>query len=155
MSREELSKRINSLFRRNAWEAARKLLEAERKKKPEDHWVLTQLGVTFYEEKRYRDALELFKKSLAIVNDCPLTLWNLAGALDALGNHSQAKEIYIWLLQAKTSPAARSVLGESGVGRFNQTRRIFPTRGLLPEPWREEGSRNLLSRVPGLLVSRR
>ncbi len=104
MRKDTLNKRINSLFQQNAWKEARKLLEIEHEKDSEDHWVVTQLGVTFYEEKKYRDALQLFRKSLEIVNDCPLTRWNLAGALDAVGDQSGAKEIYIWLLRAKTSP---------------------------------------------------
>ena len=98
------SDKINNLFRRCQWEKARDLLEKEREKDPENHWLLTQLGVTFYEQKRYDDALKLFGASLAIVAECPLTLWNLAGTLDSLGNHKGAIKIYAWLLQAKNSP---------------------------------------------------
>jgi len=66
--------------------------------------VLTQLGVIFYEQRRYQEALELFLTSRRIVSDCPLTLWNLAGALDALGKSAQAVRIYTWLLDSKKSP---------------------------------------------------
>jgi tetratricopeptide (TPR) repeat protein len=101
---EALSKRINDLFRREKWAAARELLESARRKAPEDHWLLTQLGVTFYEERKYKDALKLFLASSKIVPSCPLTLWNLAGALDSLGQHAAAKGIYAWLLESETSP---------------------------------------------------
>ena len=47
--------------------------------------------------------MRLFLASRAIVADCPLTLWNLAGALDALGNSVDAIRIYTWLLESKKS----------------------------------------------------
>lgn len=97
--------RINKLFAQGRWEAARKLLTSEHLQKPDDHWVLTQLGVTFYERGRYKEALKRFLKSRNLVPDCPLTLWNLAGALDALGQHSKAAKIYTSLLQSRATPA--------------------------------------------------
>src|SRR5262245_53861348 len=104
MARATFSDRINTLFEQEAWEEARRLLENKQAQDPESHWVLTQLGVTYYEERQYEEAKRLFEKSLKIVADCPLTLWNLAGALDALGKHSAAKRIYTWLLACKKSP---------------------------------------------------
>ena len=104
MAKETFSDRINRLFRENEWREARRLLEAERAKDPENHWILTQLGVTYYEQRRYKEALRLFLKSKAIVQDCPLTLWNLAGAHDALGKHRAAIDIYTWLLERAKSP---------------------------------------------------
>ncbi len=104
MSRNTLNNKVNLLFRQGKWAKARKLLEEEREKEPRDHWVVTQLGVTFYEEHRYQESLELFLASLQIVPDCPLTLWNAAGALDSLGRHSKAVLIYTWLLKADASP---------------------------------------------------
>jgi tetratricopeptide (TPR) repeat protein len=97
---------INDLFRREDWATARKLLKEELKKDPENHWLLTQLGVTFYEQRRYVQALKLIEASLKIKADCPLTLWNLAGTLDMLGKHRRAIEVFSWLLASKTSPAA-------------------------------------------------
>jgi tetratricopeptide (TPR) repeat protein len=66
--------------------------------------VLTQLGVTFYEQKRYEEALQLFLASLEIVPDCPLTLWNLAGTLDSLGKHTHAMRIFTGILRSNISP---------------------------------------------------
>jgi tetratricopeptide (TPR) repeat protein len=104
MAKANFSDRINDLFRQDEWEKARQLLERERQKDPHDHWLLTQLGVTFYEQKRYEESLQLFLASLRIVADCPLTLWHLAGTLDALGKHTDAWRIYTWLLESKRSP---------------------------------------------------
>ncbi len=99
MAQDRLSGKINNLFRREEWEKARGILEREREKRADDHWVVTQLGVTFYEQQRYQEALQLFLSSQKIVPDCPLTLWNLAGTLDALGQYTNAMQIYTWLLR--------------------------------------------------------
>ena len=104
MTGNDLNGKIDDLFERGEWHKARELLEKQRAKEPDNHWVLTQLGVTFYEQRRYAEALELFLASLRIVPDCPLTLWNLAGALDALGKSAAAVPIYIWLLESKKAP---------------------------------------------------
>jgi tetratricopeptide (TPR) repeat protein len=96
--------KIELLLEREQWKKARALLEKDRAKAPRDHWVLTQLGVTYYEERDYTAALELFLASLKIVPDCPLTLWNLAGTLDALGEPLDAIWIYTWLIEHKAAP---------------------------------------------------
>jgi tetratricopeptide (TPR) repeat protein len=105
MNTDRLNNTINDLFERGEWDKARRLLEKEREKDPQSHWLLTQLGVTFYEQRKYEKALQLFLDSRKIVDDCPLTLWNLAGTLDALGKHAGAVSIYTWLLQTNKSAA--------------------------------------------------
>jgi tetratricopeptide (TPR) repeat protein len=99
-----LTEKINCLFAKEEWGKARRLLQAELVKAPTDHWIVTQLGVTFYEQKRYEESLQLFRRSTQIVPDCPLTLWNLAGTFDATGDHANAIEIYTWLVNCTTSP---------------------------------------------------
>lgn len=106
MAKNSLNATIDLLFKKGRWPEARALLEKEREKQPNDHWVLTQLGVAFYEERRYSEALQLFLASQKIVPDCPLTLWNLAGALDALGNPAEAIRVYAWLLECKQTATA-------------------------------------------------
>jgi tetratricopeptide (TPR) repeat protein len=104
MARFDWGGRVNELFRRSKWDEARALLEKQREQEPANHWLLTQLGVTFYEQKRYKEALKLFRASRRILDDCPLTLWNLAGTLDALGEYEDAVRIYVWLLGSKRTP---------------------------------------------------
>jgi tetratricopeptide (TPR) repeat protein len=104
MNRDRLNDRVNELFRRDQWNEARKLLTQALAKDPENHWLLTQLGVTLYEQRRYKRALQIFQRSRRILADCPLTLWNLAGALDALGKSAEAARIFTWLLQSKITP---------------------------------------------------
>lgn len=103
MSSQELNDKIAHLFEVGDWSGARCVLEEQRQKDPSNHWVLTQLGVALYEQRRYREALRWFRKSLRIVDDCPLTLWNIAGALDALGKHTAAIRIYTRLLKSGVS----------------------------------------------------
>ena len=104
MTKAKLSNRIDHLFKGCEWEKARRLLATERNKEPENHWLLTQLGVTFYEQRRYEEALTLFVESRQIVADCPLTLWNLAGTLDAIADYPKAIQIYTWLVENESSP---------------------------------------------------
>jgi tetratricopeptide (TPR) repeat protein len=104
MKGSQVNGKVNKLFRRKEWSKARTILLGEQKKDPTNHWVLTQLGVTFYEQRQYQKALQLFLESQEIVPDCPLTLWNLAGTLDALGKPAEAVRIYRWLLQSDKSP---------------------------------------------------
>jgi tetratricopeptide (TPR) repeat protein len=99
-----LSDRVNALFQREAWKDAEGILERALKKAPDDHWLLTQLGAALYEQRRYRDALRHLESSLAIVPDCPLTLWHLAGTLDALDRPTEAVDLYLRLVRSTVSP---------------------------------------------------
>ena len=100
-----LTQKIEDSLGREEWERARKLIERELAVQPKDHWLLTQLGVTHYERGRYEESLTPLLASLEIVSDCPLTLWNLAGSLDALGKPDIAVGIYTWLLKSKKTSA--------------------------------------------------
>jgi hypothetical protein len=108
VSRMAVTKRnrlLEPLLERSEWAAARKLIQRELKKQPENHWLLTQLGVTYYEEGKYREALPIFLSSVRIVPDCPLILWNVAGTLDALGRPEDAIPIYTSLLRSTKTAA--------------------------------------------------
>jgi tetratricopeptide (TPR) repeat protein len=95
---------IDTLLQQEAWDEARQHIEKALAASPDNHWLLTQLGVTYYEQRQHREALRHFLNALEIVPDCPLTLWNLAGALDALDKPERAIPIYTWLLRSKKSP---------------------------------------------------
>ena len=94
MENDSLSDQINSLFEKEKWAEARKLLEEERKRTPQSHWVLDRLSVTYYEEKDYQKAMTLIKKAFAIAPRCPLVLWDYAGACAALGHAEEAIRKY-------------------------------------------------------------
>src|SRR5262245_1195750 len=95
--------KIESLIEKGEWQAAQELLERELARHPDNHWLLTQLAVALYEQKRYKEALPSLLASLDLVPDCPLTLWNLAGTLDSLGKPKSALPIYSWLLASDKS----------------------------------------------------
>ena len=103
MTNQESSDKVWELLQRGAYGSARKLLLRELKLDPTSHWVLTQIGVTYYEQRQYQTALRWFQKSRRILPCCPLTLWNVAGALDALGKHTAAIRIYTRLLKSEVS----------------------------------------------------
>ena len=68
VSGNKTNSKINGLIQRGQWEEARRLLERERDKEPTNHWVLTQLGVTFYEQRRHEEGSPTFSR---VVRDCP------------------------------------------------------------------------------------
>lgn len=105
-------KRINNLLERESWDPARRLIKAELRRAPNDHWLLTKLGSTFYEERSYRRALKLSKQALAIQPRCPLVLWNYACALDMLGRDKDAIKVLKKLLDRGERDIAYGECGE-------------------------------------------
>ena len=104
MAVSKIGDRVNDLFDREDWPIAEKILVAERKTFPNDHWVVTQLGVSIYEQQRYEEALETFRASESILPSCPLTRWNLAGALGALDHCEDAIRYYVGLIEDPATP---------------------------------------------------
>lgn len=94
---------LETLLDQERWSQARELIEIQLQSQPDNHWLLTQLASTYYEERQYRKSLSILKKSLSIVDDCPLTLWHFAGALSALGKHADAIACYKALIQSKVT----------------------------------------------------
>lgn len=95
---------LDRLLADGEWGAALRVIETELASDPDNHWLRTQLGVTHYEQRDYREALTQLLMSLDIVPDCPLTLWHVAGTLDALGKPAEAVPVYRWLIGNRTSP---------------------------------------------------
>jgi tetratricopeptide (TPR) repeat protein len=104
MKTPSVGERINDLIEKDQYDEARRLIEKELEKEPDSHWLLTQLGSTYYEQRQYKKALKWLLKSLDILDDCPLTLWHLAGTLEALEKPKAALRIYSWLLESRISP---------------------------------------------------
>ena len=100
------TKQINARLNKEDWPGARELIRAELRKDPHDHWLLTQLSTTYYEEKKYRHALTIVKKALAEMPTCPLVLWDYACTLDMLGQRRKAMAIYKKLLRTDVPESA-------------------------------------------------
>ncbi|CAN5181689.1 hypothetical protein BH11PLA2_BH11PLA2_07600 [soil metagenome] len=103
MATTRIEDRLDKALADERWPQARALILRELKTDPDNHWLLTQLGVTLYEEKRYSESLAVFESSLAIVDDCPLTQWNIGGALDMLGRPREAIRHYLWILNQNST----------------------------------------------------
>jgi tetratricopeptide (TPR) repeat protein len=105
---------IEKLIERQDWAGARRLIEIELQSSPEDHWFLTRLSSTYYEERDYLRALELTTRALEIAPECPLVLWDHAGTLEMLDRPREALSIYESLVCRGVDNLA---YGECGEGR--------------------------------------
>jgi len=105
---------IEQQIEREDWEGARRLIEIELQSKPDDHWYLTRLGSTYYEQREYQRALELSSRALEIAPLCPLVLWDHAGNLEMLDRPHEALSIYQRLVDRGVDNLA---YGECGEGR--------------------------------------
>src|SRR5438046_2067728 len=112
MARKTIGKQINDLLVAEEYAKARKLIEAELAEKPEDHWLLTRLGTTYYEEGKYAKALAIARRAHELAPRCPLVLWDLAGSLDMTGDEKAAVAIYRQLLQRGVKAVANDECGE-------------------------------------------
>src|SRR5437868_275163 len=110
--RMSLSQRINEYFNRQSWREARQLLFRAIKRHPDDHWLLSRLSTTYYEERDYLKALETSRRAAKLDSTCPLVLWDLAGALDAVGDKEQAIKIYEKLISRRIDGVANDECGE-------------------------------------------
>jgi len=107
-----LSRRINRHFAHGDYRRARTLLRGALRKKPKDHWLLTRLSATYYEERKYKTALRHSGRALKLAPRCPLVLWDYAGALDMLGNTQGAMRIWKRLLWRGEESIAYGECGE-------------------------------------------
>ena len=93
---------IETLIDAESWDLAETAIDEELVNDPDDHWLWCRLSAVRYEKRNYEDALKCAEKALSIVPDCPLGLWDQAGALDMLGRWDQARRIYAQLLERGT-----------------------------------------------------
>jgi len=52
-----VSKEIEKHIESGNWQGARKLIRAALRTEPNSHWLITRLGLTYYEERKYKKAL--------------------------------------------------------------------------------------------------
>jgi len=109
------SQQINMLFAQEEWAKARRLLERRLAKEPDNHWLLTRLGTTYYEQQDYEKALGFSQKAFQIAPHCPLVLFDLASTLEMLGEDAQAVKIYAKLFQRGVKGVAEEECGEGVV----------------------------------------
>jgi tetratricopeptide (TPR) repeat protein len=107
-----VSSSIEERIAEDDWTGARKLIRAELKKTPNSHWLLTRLGLTYYEQKQYARALHIEERALRISPRCPLVLWDYAGSLQMLKRHKEAVAIYSRLIRRGARSIAYDECGE-------------------------------------------
>lgn len=115
-----LSQRINEALERDDTVAARSMIRREIRLSGEDHWLLTTLAITYYEERRYKLALRYNQRAFALAPRCPLVLRDYAYTLYMLDHLDRAIKICKHLLKRGRAMAH----GECGEG-------IRATLGLL------------------------
>lgn len=107
-----MSEAIESRIKANDWSGARRLIRAALRRDPDSHWLLARLGLTYYEERRYAQALKWSEKALAKAPRCPLVLWDYAGDLQQLGRHQEALRIYARLVRRGAQSIVHGPCGE-------------------------------------------
>lgn len=107
-----MSQAIEDCIAHERWEAARHLIKAALIDNPESHWLLSRLGLTYYEQFDYQKALEIDEKALTIAPDCPLVLWDYAGSLEMLERQQEALAVYRRLIERGVDALANDDCGE-------------------------------------------
>src|SRR2546423_8885420 len=110
-----MSTEIEQTIEREDWEAARGLIITALHESPDEHWLLTRLGLAYYEERRYKEARQYAEQALAIAPDCPLVLWDYAGTLEMLDHSEDALRIFQQIVDRGIDAIAYGECGE-GVG---------------------------------------
>jgi tetratricopeptide (TPR) repeat protein len=106
------SNNIEKYIRQNEWDKAQQVILQELKKYPDNHWLLTRLSTTYYEQKQYKKALKIVESALKQAPKCPLVLWDYAGTLDMLGRQDDAIKIWNALLKLGIDKIACGECGE-------------------------------------------
>jgi tetratricopeptide (TPR) repeat protein len=107
------------LFQREEWEKARKVLLQRLKDEPDDHWLITRIGTTYYEERDYEKALEYHETAMRLAPRCPLVLWDYAGTISMLGREKEAIGIWKRLIRRGVREIAYGRCGE-GIRRARE-----------------------------------
>jgi tetratricopeptide (TPR) repeat protein len=109
---KSVDKLIEDYMRRREWTKARAVISKALRTNKNDHWLITRLATTHYEEHQYRKALRLEERALRLAPRCPLALWDHASTLDMLGQESKAIAIWKRLLTRGEEDVAYGECGE-------------------------------------------
>src|ERR1700733_8159352 len=88
------SDKVNDLFEREEWTEARRLLDKRLHADPNNHWLITRIGTTYYEQGNYAKALEFSEHAHKLAPKCFLVLWDLASTYEMLELDVDAARIY-------------------------------------------------------------
>jgi tetratricopeptide (TPR) repeat protein len=102
----QLLRQYSQYFKQKEWQKAIDVLKKLLVDEPDSHWILTNIGISYYEMRRYKTALRYSKKALELAPNCPLVLWDYACALDMLDRKMEAIKIWKGLLRRGVEKAA-------------------------------------------------
>jgi tetratricopeptide (TPR) repeat protein len=108
----QASKLIEKAVQADDWPGARRLIRAELKHSPKDHWLLSRLALTYYEQRKYAMALYWHAMALQEAPFCPLSIWGYAGSLNMLGRTREALVLYRWIVSWPEKDLAHGACGE-------------------------------------------
>ena len=136
--KKNISNILNKYTIEENWAQAKKLLENELKKEPNDHWLLTQISEVYYEMRNYQKAIELSKKAIELAPECPLVLND--HALHLYMHEEDDKAIKIWdkLLKKGVEKIAQ---GECGEGLRNAKSLLNDVRIRIGKSYLETGQK--------------
>lgn len=107
-----MSAEIEAAIDAEDWSVARILIETALESEPDNHWLITRLGLTYYEQYDYELSLQYSCAALEIAPTCPLALWDCAGSLDMLKRYDEAAHYYRQLIDAGDDAIAFGDCGE-------------------------------------------
>jgi tetratricopeptide (TPR) repeat protein len=116
---------IESKIEQEDWLGARRLIRSELSGKPNDHWLLTRLSLTYYERREYDHALKFSGEALKVAPHCPLAIWDHAGTFEMLDRTERAVTLYRRLIRRGVH---RIAVGRCGEG-------VSWARGLVADCW--------------------
>ena len=108
----QMSAEIESAIDAEDWDGARSLIEVALESEPYNHWLITRLGLTYYEQYDYQLSFKYARAALKIAPTCPLARWDCAGALDMLKRHGEAIPHYKQMIDAGDAAIANDTCGE-------------------------------------------
>jgi tetratricopeptide (TPR) repeat protein len=106
------SKVIGKALQTEDWAGARRLIQAELRLVPKDHWLMSRLALTYYEQQNYKKALYWDALALREAPYCPLAVWGYAGSLDMLCRSRESLILYRWVLSWGEEDLAYGECGE-------------------------------------------
>ena len=120
-----MSREIENALEKEDWKEARRLARSALHRKPNDHWLITRLSLTYYEQFDYRRALAIGRQAYRLAPRCPLVLWDMAGTLDMLQKYRDAAIIFQRLIRRGIESIAFDSCGEG----------LAWARGLVADCW--------------------
>lgn len=112
MSVKSRGAEIEGLLASEDWTGARRAIRLKLRHAPENHWLLSRLALTYYEQRQYKKALDLDRRALRLAPSCPLALWGFAGSLEMLGLNAEAVVVYRRLIRRGPVRLGRGACGE-------------------------------------------